>query len=87
MAWQPPAVPVDTNLPAWERLLSAERHVQHLVPGAVLVGETASALHAGHRTSLDGDHVLADLRDRFDQVLADLEAVAGWKTDRIQKPC
>jgi hypothetical protein len=31
----------------WERLLEAERHLQALVPGSVLVGGTAAALHAG----------------------------------------
>lgn len=74
------------QLPEWERLLAAERHVQHLVPGAVLVGGTAAAVHAGHRVSLDGDHVLADLRERFDEVLAALESAAGWHTERIQPP-
>jgi hypothetical protein len=74
------------DLPEWERLLSAERHPQALVPGAVLVGGTAAALHAGHRRSLDGDHVLEDLRPRFDEVLATLEAAAGWQTARVQKP-
>jgi hypothetical protein len=74
------------DLPEWERLLSAERHLQALVPGAVLVGGTAAALHAGHRRSLDGDHVLDDLRPRFDEVLATLEAAAGWHTSRVQKP-
>jgi hypothetical protein len=76
--------PVD--LPDWERLLSAERHLQALVPGTVLVGGTAAALHAGHRRSLDGDHVLEDLRPRFDEVLATLETAAGWQTARVQKP-
>lgn len=70
----------------WERLLSAERHLQALVPGAVLVGGTATALHARHRVSLDGDHVLAGLRDHFDQVLTNLEAAAGWQTARVQRP-
>jgi hypothetical protein len=74
------------KLPDWERLLAAERHVQHLVPGSVLVGGTASALHAGHRKSFDGDHVLTDLRDRFDAVLSSLESAAGWQTERIQRP-
>jgi hypothetical protein len=74
------------SLPDWERLLAAERHLQALVPGTVLVGGTAAGLHAGHRKSLDGDHVLEDLRGRFDQVLAILEAVAGWQTERIQRP-
>jgi hypothetical protein len=74
------------ELPEWERLLAAERHLQALVPGSVLVGGTAAALHARHRTSLDGDHVLEDLRARFDDVLAALEAAAGWQTSRVQRP-
>jgi hypothetical protein len=78
--------PQPEQLPDWERLLAAERHLQHLMPGAVLVGGTAAALHAGHRISMDADHVLEDLRARFDEVLATLEAVAGWQTERIQRP-
>lgn len=74
------------RLPEWERLLAAERHLQHLVPGTVLVGGTAAAVHAGHRLSLDGDHVLEDLRQRFDDVLAALESAAGWQTERVQRP-
>jgi hypothetical protein len=74
------------RLPDWERLLAAERHLQAVVPGAVLVGGTAAALHAGHRKSLDGDHVLEDLRPRFDEVLAALEAAAGWQTSRVKRP-
>jgi len=73
-------------IPEWEKLLAAERHLQALIPGTVLVGGTAAALHAGHRRSHDGDHVLADLRDRFDDVLSALEAVAGWQTARVQRP-
>jgi len=78
----------DASVPGgdWERLLSAERHLQALVAGTVLVGGTATALHARHRVSLDGDHVVSELRDRFDQVLADLEAAAGWQTERVQRP-
>jgi hypothetical protein len=78
-------VPID-KLADWERLLAAERHLQHLVPGTVLVGGTAAALHAGHRISLDGDHVLEDLRGHFDEVLGRLEAAAGWRTARVQRP-
>ena len=29
---------------------------------------------------------MTDLRQRFDQTLADLEAVAGWRTARVQRP-
>ena len=74
------------DLPDWERVLAAERHLQALVPGTVLVGGTAAALHAAHRKSLDGDHVLEDLRPRFDEVLTRLEAAAGRETSRVQRP-
>jgi hypothetical protein len=74
------------ELPDWEKLLAAERHAQALVPGAVLVGGTAAALHTGHRKSFDGDHVVEDLRERFDDVLAQLESAAGWETRRVLRP-
>jgi hypothetical protein len=73
-------------LPDWELVLSAAARLQRILPDAVLVGGTASAIHAQHRFSRDADHVLTDLRYRFDQVLAQLESVAGWKTARVQRP-
>jgi hypothetical protein len=39
-----------------------------------------------HRRSSDCDHGVTDLRDRFDDVLSSLEAAAGWRTERFQKP-
>lgn len=74
------------NLADWERVLRAAAHLQEIFPDAVLVGGTAAAIHAGHRYSADADHTLADLRKRFHEVLNQLEAVAGWKTNRIQPP-
>jgi len=76
----------EQNLPEWEQLLSAAAHLQELVPGATLVGGTAVAIFAQHRLSRDADHVLPDLRERFDEVLAQLEGVAGWRTARVKKP-
>jgi Nucleotidyl transferase AbiEii toxin, Type IV TA system len=73
-------------LPDWEQVLSAAARLQTLLPQAVLVGGTASAIHASHRFSRDADHVLTDLKPRFDQILAELESVAGWKTARVQRP-
>jgi hypothetical protein len=74
------------QLPDWELVLSSAARLQRILPDAVLVGGTASAIHAEHRFSRDADHVLTDLRHRFDEVLAQLESVAGWKTARIQRP-
>lgn len=74
-------------LPDWELVLSAATRLQAIIPQAVLVGGTAAAVHhAGHRLSRDADHVVADLRGRFEAVLAQLEAVAGWRTARLVRP-
>ncbi|HOC01549.1 MAG TPA: nucleotidyl transferase AbiEii/AbiGii toxin family protein, partial [Verrucomicrobiota bacterium] len=73
-------------MPDWEEVLSAAARLQELLPDAVLVGGTASTIHAQHRFSRDADHVLPDLRERFDNILAQLESVAGWKTARVRRP-
>ncbi len=74
------------TLPDWERVLSSAARLQRILPEAVLVGGSASAIYAQHRFSQDADHVLSDLKSRFETVLAELESVAGWKTARIQRP-
>jgi len=79
-------MPKNTPLPDWEQVLSAAARLQQLLPEAVLVGGTASAIHAKHRFSRDADHVLGDLREHFDEILTQLESVAGWKTSRVQRP-
>jgi hypothetical protein len=70
----------------WRRVLDASVRLQQLVPDAVLVGGTAAVLHAGHRLSLDDDHVIRDLTERFDDVLEALEATEGWVTARVKRP-
>jgi len=74
---------VDPKLTA---LLEVAARLQELVPGAVLVGGTAAAYHAGHRLSLDDDHVVAHLKNRFDAVLTALEETDGWITARVKRP-
>jgi len=76
----------NTTLPEWERVLASAAHLQRILPEAVLVGGTASAIYAGHRLSTDADHIIPDLRTRFDQILGELESVAGWKTARVRSP-
>jgi len=70
--------------PSLEDVLEKATRLQALVPGAVLVGGSAAALHAHHRESLDHDHVVADLAERFDSILENLEALGDWSTARVQ---
>lgn len=65
-------------------VLESAARLQELVPDAVLVGGSAAALYAGHRDSYDHDHVIADLRDRFDMVLDALESEGDWVTNRVR---
>lgn len=74
------------ELPEWEILLRAAAHLQKILPDATLVGGTAAAIEVGHRRSADTDHVVPDLISRFDDVLAQLEAAAGWQTARQERP-
>lgn len=71
---------------AWRRVLEVQELLQRHFPELVLVGGTAAALHAGHRHSLDGDHVLVDLKERFPEILRRLEALSGWRTARTRYP-
>ncbi|HUN78778.1 MAG TPA: hypothetical protein VMU32_07665 [Solirubrobacteraceae bacterium] len=70
--------------PSLDEVLAQAARLQELVPGAVLVGGTAAAFHAHHRQSLDHDHVVVDLAERFDSVLEHLEALGDWSTARAR---
>ena len=72
----------DTTAEALAAVLESAAVLQERVPDAVLVGGSAAALHAGHRLSYDHDHVLSDLRDRFDLVLEALEREPSWVLNR-----
>jgi len=74
------------NLPDWERLLSTQLIFQARFPECILIGGTAAALHAGHRVSLDADHIFPNLKTKFEGILKEVEAEAGWRTNRIEPP-
>ena len=76
----------ETSQTLREVLRSAAK-LQQLVPDAVLVGGSAAALYAHHRDSFDHDHVVADLAQRYEQVLDAVEASDGWATSvRASRP-
>lgn len=76
----------ETSQTVREVLRSAAK-LQHLVPDAVLVGGSAAALYAHHRDSFDHDHVVADLAQRYEQILDAVEASDGWATSvRASRP-
>ena len=64
------------------RVLESAAALQEIVPDAVLVGGSAAALWANHRSSYAHDHVLTDLAERFDAVLQAVEETDGWVTNR-----
>lgn len=68
------------NEPTLSAVLRSAAQLQRVVPDAVLVGGAAAALWADHRDSFDHDHVLADLADRYLEVLEAVEATDGWVT-------
>ncbi|MEX2626991.1 MAG: hypothetical protein WD225_08895 [Ilumatobacteraceae bacterium] len=69
--------------PTLDDVLERAAELQQVVPGAVLVGGSAAAHHAGHRLSFAHDHVVDDLGQRFDVVLDNLEALGDWSTARV----
>ncbi|HEV8023671.1 MAG TPA: hypothetical protein VGP37_02145, partial [Candidatus Nanopelagicales bacterium] len=69
------------------QVLRSAAELQELVPDAVLVGGSAAALYAHHRDSFGHDHVVADLAQRYEQVLDAVEASDGWATSvRASRP-
>ena len=77
------AEPSGLSRPELLRVLESAARLQQVVPDAVLVGGSAAALWADHRSSYDHDHVLEDLEARFGTVLEAIEATDGWVTNRV----
>lgn len=70
----------------WEKLMEAAANMQGLLPGAVLIGGSAAAIHLQHRYSFDADHILSNLRGKYEAVLDFLEGRDDWETARIHPP-
>jgi len=66
-----------------KRVLEQAARLQKLVPDAVLVGGSAASIYAEHRYSLDHDHVITDLEEKFDLILESLEREKDWVTNRV----
>ena len=71
-----------SRIPPWEALLAQAALLQTKIPAAILVGGTAAAVHAGHRFSLDHDHVVQNLAKGYEAAIRSLESIAGWRTRR-----
>jgi hypothetical protein len=73
--------------PRLRTVIASAARLQEVVPDAVLVGGSAAALYAHHRESFDHDHVVADLAERYEQILEAVEATDGWVTSvRASRP-
>ena len=66
-----------------DKVLAQAALLQKLVPDAVLVGGSAVYIYTGHRYSLDHDHIITDLEERFDLILESLEREGDWVTNRV----
>jgi len=76
----------DTYWQQWQKLLEAAANFQELLNGSVMIGGSAAAVHLKHRYSFDADHILSDLKEKYEEVLDFLEGRDDWKTARIHPP-
>jgi len=65
------------------KVLEQAARLQKLIPDAILVGGSAVYVYAEHRYSLDHDHIIGDLEERFDLILDSLEREGDWITNRV----
>lgn len=73
------------DLPEWERLLSAERHLQAIVPGAVLVGGTAATARVQRPVTILGrlDGVMTGIRQLRRTRPLEVEVVSGLRVPTL----
>lgn len=72
------------SLPPWDEFLSAAARLRKIVPDAVLVSEAAATFHTNHPRGQDNGHRVETLHNHFDEILQDLESVAGRTTARTR---
>jgi len=66
-----------------KKVLEQASRLQSIVPDAILIGGSAAFVYAQHRYSLDHDHIISDLEERFDLILDSLEREGDWVTNRL----
>ncbi len=54
--------------------------------GAILVSGASIITQMKQHRSEDADHIVANLHDQFEAILAELEEISGWKTARTGRP-
>lgn len=70
-----------------QQVLLSASELQDVLPHAVLVGGSVAALYAGHRASYDHDHVMGDLKERYEEVRAAMASLPEWdESTRATKP-
>ena len=66
-----------------KKVLEQAARLQKIIPDAVLVRGSAAFLYAGHRYSIEHDHIICDLQERFEIILESLEREGDWITNRV----
>ncbi len=76
-----PAIPVKLR-----EVIKAGVRANREVPGSMAIGGSVCALFANHRSSIDIDFMLTDLKQRFQEVRDHLFGIDGWQEARFRVP-
>lgn len=73
--------------PGLPEVIASAATLQEMVPDAIVVSGSPANNFVAHPDSLDHDHVLQDLAERYGMVIDAVEASEGWATSvRASKP-
>lgn len=78
-----PAIKVPREL---VKVIKAGVRANREVPGSVALGGAVCALFCHHRTSVDIDFVVSDLKERFQDIREHLFELSGWREARVRAP-